>query len=87
MMLIYQKRTIKVMAMTKIKDEDYRVLMIKMDMVIEYLESHGGIGDEMYSFECVMSHEEVSFDIVDVATDIKTQIEWLYQEDDDYFPF
>ena len=70
----------------KMDQHDYRIIMAKMDMVIDFLENHGGIGHEMYSFECAASHEDISVDIVDVALDIKDKIEWLNRDDDDFFP-
>ena len=78
-MLIYQKKTS--MAQPKIR------AIIKIDMIIEFLKEHGGIGYEMYSFTCCQSGDEVSFDIVDVAMDIKDEIDILSREDIDWFPF
>ena len=72
-----------------IDEFEHRKLMAKMDMIIEFLEKHGGIGHEMYSLTCCMSGEEVSFDIVDVAIDVKDKIDCKYQAslNDDLFPF
>jgi len=69
-----------------ITDSDYQELTVKIDMVIKFLESHGGTGYEMYSFVDVNSNEEVSFDIVDVALDIKGKIDCLYHSTDE-LPF
>ena len=72
----------------KRSEDDYRELSAKIDMIIDFLKNNGGVGYEMYSFECYVSGEEVSFDIVDVAMDIKDKIDYLYREDkDDCFPF
>ncbi len=72
--------------MAKIDEIKYRELTAKIDMILEFLENNGGIGHEMYSFICSSSGEEISFDIVDVAMDIKHEIDILSQ-DDDSFPF
>ena len=70
----------------KIDEFKHRELTAKIDMIIEFLKERCGIGHEIYSFICAASHEEVSIDIVDVALDIKNEIDIL-SRDNDYFPF
>ena len=71
---------------TKIDEIKYRELTAKIDMIILFLENNGGIGHEMYSFVCMQFHEEISIDIVDVAMNIKHEIDILSM-DDDFLPF
>ena len=80
-MLICQRKGLFVMK--KIIDEyDYRLLTVKIDMIIEYLKNNGGIDHEVDNFICVASYEEISRSIVDFAFDIKNKIDFLYKYDD-----
>ena len=70
-----------------INKQKYNELSFKIDKLIAFLEEHDGINYEVYSFECAASYEEVSVNIIDIALDIKHEIDYLHEYDPDYFPF
>ena len=64
----------------------YNELIFKIDLITEYLQSHGGYYYKLFNIHDFYADEPES-DIVEYALDIKAIIEDLNKEDSDELPF